>query len=537
MEKEYIVALNRDVDYDTFWNEMESQTQGLQYIPDRVVGIINNRDGSTRSCHYSLTDEEAQLLNNDPRVYCVEIPPDQRTDIKIGHYVTVTGNFNKPLSANTSGSTVNWGLKRVSNPTNIYGTSLTSPSSNYDYLLDGTGVDVVIQDSGIEWNHPEFKNKQGISRVQQIDWYSASGLGGSQNANHYRDYDGHGTHVAGIVTGVTYGWAKNANVYSVKVSGLEGSGDSGTGIAISDCFDVIKLWHRNKPIDPVTGVKRPTVVNASWGYTGSIANSTITSMTYRGNTYSGSGINGYINKWQFGLMPVGTIVAGPDIGTYTVSSRVGTVDVDVQELVDEGVTYISAAGNHYARIDESTGPDWNNSLVTSGSSFYYMQGSSPFYDKSIKVGCIDSSVRSASLDQKANFSCSGNGVDIYAPGANITSCTSNINKFGNVTYNNNATFKQMVLSGTSQASPQVCGLAALFLQTNPGATPAMVKHWLTNVASVSGVIYNTGSIANYTDYNDTCSTKNRFLFNPFSNPVAHSISGGLTMTNGVISLQ
>jgi subtilisin family serine protease len=259
-------------------------------------------------------------------------------------------------------------------------------------------------------------------------------------------------------------------------------------------------------------------------------------MTYRGTTYTGSNIAGPYTKWAFGLMPVGTIVGG-DVTVFTTSSRVGTVDTDVQELVDEGVVYVSAAGNHYARIDESTGPDWNNYLVTSGSNFYYMQGSSPFYDKSIKVGCIDSSVRIATLDQKANFSCSGNGVDIYAPGANITSCTSNINKFGNVTYNFNSLFKQQVLTGTSQASPQVCGLAALFLQTNPGATPAMVKHWLTNVASVSGVIYNTGSIANYTDYWDTCSTKNRFLFNPFNTSTPHSISGALTMTNGVISLK
>jgi subtilisin family serine protease len=312
MKKEYVVSLNRDVDYDKFWNEMETNTEGLFFIPDRQVEIINNRDGSLRSCHYLLTDEEVEILKRDSRIYSVEIPPDQRTDIKIGLTGLVTGNFVKP--SNSGGTNINWGLVRCSNPTNVYGENLYPSANVYYYEYDATGVDVVIQDSGIEWSHPEFKDSLGNSRVQLIDWYTASGISGTQSANHYRDLDGHGTHVAGITVGKNYGWAKNANIYSVKVNGLEGSGDSGTGISISDCFDVIKLWHRNKPVDPVTGVKRPTIVNASWGYTTTVTNTNISAINYRGNSYSGASITGYINKWNLGVAPYGTIVSGPDIG-------------------------------------------------------------------------------------------------------------------------------------------------------------------------------------------------------------------------------
>jgi subtilisin family serine protease len=263
MLKEYIVSLKRDVDYNLFWSQMESETNGLLFVPNRRVDIVNNRDGSLRSCHYSLSDEEATTLQNDDRVYSVEIPPDQRTDIQIGIRSRQTGSFNKPVTSN--GANVNWGLVRISNNNNnVFGTNLSPTVTGYDYFLDGTGVDVVIQDSGLEVAHPEFTDANGNSRVQQIDWYTASGLGGSQNGNHYRDFDGHGTHVAGIVAGKNFGWAKNANVYSLKVNGLEGSGDSGTGISISDCFDVIKLWHRNKPVQASTGKKRPTIVNMSW---------------------------------------------------------------------------------------------------------------------------------------------------------------------------------------------------------------------------------------------------------------------------------
>jgi subtilisin family serine protease len=328
---------------------MESETEGLLFVPNRRVDIINNRDGSLRSCHYSLTDAEATTLQNDDRVYSVEIPPEQRTDIEIGIATRYTGSFNKPVTSN--GANVNWALARVSNNNNVFGANLTPSVSYYDYFLDGTGVDVVIQDSGLEVAHPEFTDANGNSRVQQIDWYTASGLGGSQNGNHYRDYDGHGTHVAGIVAGKSFGWAKNANVYSVKVSGLEGSGDSGTGIAISDCFDVIKLWHRNKPVQASTGKKRPTIVNMSWGYTTTITTSSITAINFRGVSYTGSSISGYVKKWNMGLYPYGVDNGqATDMTSYTTSTRVGSVDTDIQELIDEGVHVIIAGGNHYTKI-------------------------------------------------------------------------------------------------------------------------------------------------------------------------------------------
>jgi subtilisin family serine protease len=494
-----------------------------------------------RSCHYSLTDEEANILKNDDRVYSVEIPPEQRTDIQIGIRARQTGSFNKPITSN--GANVNWGLVRVSNNNNVFGSNSSPSVSYYDYFLDGTGVDVVIQDSGLEVAHPEFTDAKGNSRVQQIDWYTASGLGGTQNANHYRDYDGHGTHVAGIVAGKTFGWAKNANVFSIKVSGLEGTGDSGTGISTTDCFDVIKLWHRNKPIEASTGKKRPTIVNMSWGYTTVITTSNITAIDYRGNSYTGAQISGYIKKWYFGLYPYGVVNAqSTDMTSYTTSTQVGAVDTDIQELIDEGVHVIIAGGNHFTKIDVASGADYNN-YITAGSTYYWHRGSSPIDDQAFKVGCIDSSVYAANLDQKADFSASGNGIDMWAPGSNIMSCCSNTNRFSAVSYNLDSGFKQVVLSGTSQAAPQVCGVLATFLQLNPGVTPNQLKIWATNTASVSGVIYNTGNVnlSDYLNNRSSLSTKNKFLYDPFNALASQTggavgLTGPLTLTNGTITL-
>ena len=93
--QEYIVGLNKDVDYNAFWNEIQTTTNGLTYIPDRAVNIANERKGSQRLTHYTLSDSEAELLKNDPRVYCVEIPPSERDDISIEVMSIQTSTFPK----------------------------------------------------------------------------------------------------------------------------------------------------------------------------------------------------------------------------------------------------------------------------------------------------------------------------------------------------------------------------------------------------------------------------------------------------------
>ena len=480
--REYIVSLKKDVDYDSFWNEIESVSDADGFVPSRRVEIVNNRDGSLRSCHYALTDEEAELLKNDPRIYGVEIPPEQRTDIEIGlRTTTQTGNFTKTTSS--SSNFINWGLIRHSFDNNIYGTSTTT-NQNYVYTNDGTGVDIVIHDTGIQANHPEFFDKFGVSRVQQINWYTASGLTGTQSPNHYRDYHGHGTHVGGTIAGRIYGWAKNAKVYALKVSGLEGTGDSGTGISITDCFDVIKLWHRNKPIDPTIGRKRPTVVNMSWGYGTTFTN--INGGDYRGTPWSGS-----VKNTAYGM-------TGSPSGRHPV--RVASVDVDIEELIDEGVIVCIAAGNEYTKIDIPSGLDYNNYYNKTGvGQVYYHRGMSPYSSEAIIVGSMDSTVYNATTDQKSVFSNAGPGVDIFAAGSNIMSSCSTINEFGGsaASYHLDSNFKQANISGTSMATPQISGIATLFLENNLTATPAQVKGWFASKST--STIYKTNLDNDYTD--------------------------------------
>lgn len=510
-EKEYVVCLRAGVDYDQFWQEMESSSNGLPTIPDRAVDVVNERPGSLRSCHYALTDSEADVLRIDPRVYCVEIPPHLRTDIEISHGARQNSNFTK--TTGVSGDFVNWGLRRCISIDNPYGIG-SSVSGPYTYNLDGSDVDMVISDSGLQIDHPEFTDSRGNSRVVQIDWYAASGLPGTQSVNFYRDFDGHGTHCGGIAAGLTYGWAKNSKIYVMKVNGLEGAGDSNTGLPISDVFDTIKLWHLAKPINQKTGARRPTVVNMSWGYVGSFSN--ITGGVYRGTPWTGTTKNS-----SYGMI---------GDGNNRFQVRVSSVDVDLEELLSAGVICCVSAGNSFQKIDVSGGLDYDNYFISStAGNRYYHQGGSPFSQNAIIVGSTDRSLLVANLERKSTFSNAGPGVTMYAPGSNIMSAVSTTNRFTSASYYRNGSYQQTNISGTSMASPQVAGLAALYLQINPHASPAQVKSWLTGQATA--VLTSSGLDDDYTNQRSILGSANRHMYNPFNSDASVSYNGSLRLTN------
>lgn len=499
--KDYIVALKKGVDYNAFWNEIENLSPDDGFIPSRRVEISNNRTGFDRICQYYLSDEEAETLRQDPRVIGVDIPIKDRTDIVVQPVTIESQDFTKPITTSSSGNIVNYGLVRHNNPTNVYGTGTTT-SETYNYVLDGTGVDVVISDSGIQANHPEFQYVgNSTSRVQQINWADyVPAL--STMANSYQDPNGHGTHVAGTAVGKTYGWAKGSQIYSIVATGTNAADPT-------DLFEAVKLWHQAKTNN------RPSVLNMSWvvsypytffGSTPTLATNNIlanvSSVTYQGVTHAGNA-----SVTSYGLL----LDSANAICLSSVQNGIpawsATYNTALEECIDAGVVVCKAAGNSSYKIDISGGVDYNNYFTYTGlGNFLYHRGYSPTAPDAVCVASLDSTSYSSTQDQRVSYSCAGPGADVYACGTLILSATtSNVSAPAyalSAPYFLNNSYRQLNDTGTSMASPQIAGMCALYLQSNPGNifsanNSSNVKSWIVNNAT--STMYASGNSTSYLD--------------------------------------
>lgn len=139
----------------------------------------------------------------------------------------------------------------------------------------------------------------------------------------------------------------------------------------------------------------------------------------------------------------------PAVANMSLGGPVSTsLDAAVRNSIADGVVYCVSAGN--SSVDAST-------------------QSPAGVSEAITVGATDIG------DGFASFSNYGAGVDILAPGVNITSSWNTSNTATNT------------ISGTSMSSPHVTGAAALYLEAHPGSTPAQVQSGLIAAASLNKV--------------------------------------------------
>ena len=196
--------------------------------------------------------------------------------------------------------------------------------------------------------------------------------------------------------------------------------------------------------------------------------------------------------------------------------RVASVDTDVDELIDEGVHVCIAAGNNSFKVDVSGGDDYDNNFNRGFGAVYYHRGSSPYSTEAFMVGSLLS--ENATGDSKVHFSSTGPGVDIYAAGDEITSCTSNTNNKADAPYWGDSNFRQCNINGTSMASPQVCGVGSLYLQSNPGISPAELRQMIHN-DSVNTMP--AGTLTGYGSLNDAMGGPRRVLVQRYVNTVPY----------------
>ena len=86
-------------------------------------------------------------------------------------------------------------------------------------------VDVYVLDSGIEFDHSEFENRAKYAGYDPMDEYHfTTARVPNYKPQRGRDCNGHGTLVASLIGGKTYGTAKKVNLFSVRVLNCQLSG-------------------------------------------------------------------------------------------------------------------------------------------------------------------------------------------------------------------------------------------------------------------------------------------------------------------------
>jgi len=437
--------------------------------------------------------------------------------------------------------------------------TVASQLGDVSYTLTGKNVDVVIQDSGVLQYHPEFMDANGQSRVRDIildgpyhidpDYFISNGytttradgrvtgreaesrgwwtnssnrsaqfqsegtISVSSNYTEARSMgasldgtnsltSGHGTACASLAAGKNFGNAFEANIWNMPGISDNVSMSPGTN------YDAMKIWHRLKPVNSETGKKNPTVINGSWGYQAGFQSTDTVNYKFRGTTGSFIGnasVTDQVTAMKDGL---NNQISGA-YRSWSTSSRSNSTEAAGNEMMLEGVIYVTSAGNNNQRLGigkddpdrlNYMDDDWFDStdprdefpigtVPTNHRDFLHPTGigfdESKDFHPVVAVGALEDTLTTAGAEYQASYSNNGPGVDIWAP-ADETLAAGGV--FSNGGYDDyerydDSRFYDASFNGTSAASPVACGLVALFLEANPTADSRAVHNWLRDHGS------------------------------------------------------
>jgi subtilisin family serine protease len=217
IEGHYIVVISQ--------NPASKDSRAAEIL-EQVTGELSKQQGAKINKTYKnalsgfaaeLTEKQVKELREDDRVLIVE--HDRQVYL-----------HNEPVVQEVS----SWGLDRVDQ-------RQEGLDRAYVYTASGKGVTAYVIDTGMRISHDEF----GGRAVLGPDFVQEDGDEGADC------YD-HGTPVAGIIGGTTYGVAKDINLVSIKVFTCAGSSPESR---ILEALDWVQL-----------NASPPAVVNASFGY-------------------------------------------------------------------------------------------------------------------------------------------------------------------------------------------------------------------------------------------------------------------------------
>lgn len=344
---------------------------------------------------------------------------------------------------------------------------------------------------------------QGFGNILVSTGYTRDNVHGSPSVLAY-DAD-HGTQCASLIYGRTHGWAYNCNKWHLN---LYGTGYNVGSIEIG--FDVQKIFHTYKPINPVFGTRDPTISSNSWGY--------------RASNKSGS----YYYFRNDGATSYGGSSAEPNFISYLGSQGDGgrwksemydnSLTQAGDELTEAGVIFVCAAGNSNQPQYNPDHPNYDNRISNNNTNTFYQdtftefgfsvtgstnrrgfpqhigktesqtfQGNTTVKFPAINVGCLnDAMTNSYDQDRKVDYSDCGNAIDFFAPGDGTLAACPN-GTYGVDTERSDDTYPDLTIlsgcrdtrfSGTSAACPVGAGYMAVVMQYNRSWTYEELRNWI-----------------------------------------------------------
>ena len=349
----------------------------------------------------------------------------------------------------------------------------------------------------------------------------------------------HGTPCMSEAYGRTLGWAYNANKWFIAIMGTY-------SIDYETYFDLLKIFHQIKPINPTYNTQDPTISSNSWS-----------KRDYKSNVYGSApfyyyfhvgttGSNGVSASSEPAFMAYQNRIAGEYLESHA------TV-VAAREMADSGVIFVAAAGNAYMKQVQSDHADFDNyidknSLVplsnatTTNSSGNTMPNATwynttnrrgfpqqagvdrtttPHTYPVISVGCLDHQYDSSGKERKVGYSNMGNGVDVFTAGdgALAASHTSGGTLRWDAYYDSSGNVSNTSISGgslqssnkyfngTSSACPIFAGLLATKVQYNRSWNHTNIRNWIQSLGQVNSSEFyygpSEGTTATDSNWSDT----------------------------------
>jgi len=388
----------------------------------------------------------------------------------------------------------------------------------------------------------KFQNQGTVSVTTD---YTRANTNGDNTVRPAGTQGDHGTPCGALSFGRTQGWAYNANKWTIDLYGS-------LGIGIEPGFDLQKLFHRMKPINPEYGAKDPTLSSNSWGYRSDKTPSAFNANVNNASTlyYNHRATTNVSYTTETGIAWLSHMGTQGDGGRWKSEMKTNSLTTALDEMIDEGVIFVGAAGNSNQKVVKSGHPDFDNYITTTdggtledselfefGVAVYgttnrtgfpqqggmYTKDDGSIDYKTINIGALDDNFN-GSLETKVGYSDRGNQIDVYAAADGTLAANKSYTSVGNrpdtydgFTYQggvaNDCTF-----SGTSAACPVAAGFLTTVLEHNRDWTWKDLKDWVIALSEQDptdfyyGVESTTPNDANWTDYRSLEGSAARVLY-------------------------